>query len=89
MFGIIAARMFLNIAKKKFFIGLMENHHFYRYYAKWTNKYFCFCCDNVKEKYASSAFMYLKPLEYYDPSHFKVCNLHYIAYLENLNKKCS
>ena len=89
MFGIVAVRIFLNIAKFKFFIGRMDNHDFYRYYAKWTQKRFDFCCTNVNLRYADSAISYLKPVEDYDPSHFKVCNLRYIYYLEKLKEKCS
>ena len=82
MFGIIAPRIFLNIAKKKFIIGRMENHDFYRFYAKWTKKLFDFCCNNVSEKYADDAIYHLKPFEHYNASHFKICNLDYVHYLE-------
>ena len=86
MFGIIAARIFLNIAEKRFFIGRMESHHFYRFYANWTKKLFDYCCNNVSEKYADEAISYLKPFEHYGASHFKICNLNYVYYLEKLNK---
>ena len=84
IFGVVAARIFLNVAKKKFFIGHMENYNFYRYYARWTKKLFEFCCDNIKLEYAHEAICYLKPFEHYQATNFKVCNLNYVYYLENL-----
>ena len=84
MFGIIAARLFLNIAKQVFFIGRMNNAELYNYYSKWTKKLFDWSCNNVSQQYANQAISSLRPVRDYDCSHFKVCNIGYIDYLGKL-----
>ena len=87
MFGIIASRLFLNIAKQYFFIGRMYNQEMYRYYITYTRKLFDWSCNNVSKQYANHAISSLKPIQDYDCVRFKVCNVNYVEYLQN-SKKC-
>ena len=91
MFGVIACRILLNLAKKKFFIGRLHNDHFYSYFAKWTKKLFDFTCNNIcSTTYVNFAILNLRPVIDYDPPYFKIVNRYHTEYLEKKNcKKCS
>ena len=82
MFGVIACRILLNLAKKNFFIGCMNNGHFYTYFAKWTKKLFDFTCNNISTMYANHGISNLRHVSDYDSLYFKVFNQKYVDYLE-------
>ena len=81
-FGTIACRIFLNLAKRNFFVGKMNNQDIYRYYAKFTKKLFVSICNNVRSNYANEAIYNLKPFIDYDPAYLKIVNLKFTEYLE-------
>ena len=77
MFGTIACRIFLNLGKRNFFVGRMNNEGIYRYYAKFTKKLFSFVCSNIRPGYANKAIYELRPAIDYDSTYMKIVNLKY------------
>ena len=88
IFGVISCRIFLNLGKRYFFVGRMNDKKVYRYYFRWTKKLFDFTCNNINIEYAKCAILNFKATVDYDPCYFKIVNKRYIDYLI-LGGKCA
>ena len=90
IFGVISCRIFLNLGKKYFFVGKMNDKNIYSYYSKWTKKLFDFTCNNINFESVKYAILNFKPLVDYDLCYFKIVNKKYIDHLNYLiyKKKC-
>ena len=86
MFGVISCGIFLNLGKRYFFVGRMNDDEIYRYYAKWTKELFKFTCESINVNHLSKAILCLRPVHDYDSSYFKIVNLKHIDYIESKEK---
>ena len=82
-FGVIAIRVFFNIAKKFIFgVKLRNKEIFFYFFSAESKTIFRSLCDDLDSDGIVKFVIKLKPCVDYNPSFTKVTNKHYIYYLE-------